>query len=159
MVFLQGSGSPCSSSSKRPGLTPAAGRGGRGGHWADGDPVPGREATWWAAASAPLATRSLSPCPPPQIPGELEVRAEQKKKGWVLVSRCPTLSYPASLFPTPLPSFPPCFPPSPGFAPGLLPCAVPLPSLAWGWQCTVLRGAVFSETAGDVVCVKLALPC
>lgn len=33
------------------------------------------------------------------------------------------------------------------------------PSLRQGLQRMVLRGAVFSETAGDVVCVKLALPC
>lgn len=35
-------------------------------------------------------------------------------------------------------------------------CPPPAP----GRDCSaLLRGAVFSETAGDVVCVKLALPC
>ena len=130
LVFLQGSGSLRSSSSKRPGLTPGAGGGDEVGAGLAGSPFPGRRGP---GGQQHRLCRPQGPCPfasSPDPPGN-GGKGRAKGEGMGVCKAVPVSAR----------------------------SAVPLPSLARGRQRTVLRGAVFSETAGDVVCVKLALPC
>lgn len=105
-----------------------------------GSPSPGRRGPDRQQDSALPATSSLAPSPNPWGAGS-EGRA--KGEGMGFVCWCPSIT-------------PPHIPPCPGCA-RVHPSA-PLPA-RWGQLCSLLRGAVFSETVGDVVCVKLALPC
>lgn len=98
-----------------------------------GETLPGQEGTWGQQLCPSQGPCPLASCPGPWVPA---VRAELKEKrdGLELV---PVAAHPLS----PSPASPP---------------AAPRAVLLQRW---LHHGAVFAETVGDGVCVKLALLC